>query len=106
MAMSKLLDLNVTGKRVLCRVDFNVSSDKKTGEIKDDTRVSAALPTIKYLIERGAKTILCSHFGRPEGRDPKLSLRPVAERLAKMLGSPVAFSEECIGQVADKAVQK
>jgi len=104
MAMSKLSDLNVSGKRVLCRVDFNVSVDKKTGEIKDDTRVMAALPTIKYLTERGARVILCSHFGRPEGRDPKLSLKPVAARLAERMGKPVAFADDCVGEVAEKAV--
>ncbi|HLX59868.1 MAG TPA: phosphoglycerate kinase [Planctomycetota bacterium] len=102
--MSKLSDLNVSGKRVLCRVDFNVSVDKKTGEIKDDTRVMAALPTIKYLTERGARVILCSHFGRPEGRDPKLSLKPVAARLAERMGKPVAFADDCVGEVAEKAV--
>jgi phosphoglycerate kinase len=100
----KLEDLNVSGKRVLCRVDFNVSTDKKTGEIKDDTRIVAALPTIKYLTEKGAKVVLCSHFGRPEGRDPKLSLKPVAERLAKHWGKPVAFATDCVGAEAEKVV--
>ena len=104
MAMSKLSDLNVSGKRVLCRVDFNVSTDKKTGEIKDDTRIVAALPTIKYLTDRGAKVILCSHFGRPEGRDPKHSLKPVADRLSQHLGKPAAFADDCVGEVAEKAV--
>ena len=104
MAMKRLADLNVAHRRVLVRVDFNVSVDKKTGEIKDDSRVVAALPTIKYLIEKGAKVILCSHFGRPEGRDPKLSLKPIAERLAKHLGKPVAFADDCIGAPAEKAV--
>ena len=100
----KLEDLNVSGKRVLCRVDFNVSTDKKTGEIKDDTRIVAALPTIKYLSEKGAKVVLCSHFGRPEGRDPKLSLKPVADRLAKHWGKPVAFATDCVGPEAEKVV--
>jgi 3-phosphoglycerate kinase len=104
MAIKRLEDLNVAGKRVLCRVDFNVSTDKKTGEIKDDTRVVAALPTINYLLGKGAKVVLCSHFGRPEGRDPKLSLKPVAERLAKLLGKPVAFAEDCVGAPAEKVV--
>ncbi|MFH0939629.1 MAG: phosphoglycerate kinase, partial [Planctomycetota bacterium] len=93
----------VTGKTVLCRVDFNVSTDKKTGEIKDDTRIVAALPTIKELTSKGARLILCSHFGRPVGRDPKLSLKPVADRLARHFGKPVAFAEDCVGSMAEKA---
>lgn len=102
---SKLFkDLNVSGKRVLVRVDFNVSVDKKTNEIKDDTRIVAALPTINALVEKGAKVVLCSHFGRPEGRDPKMSLKQVSERLAKHLGKPVVFAEDCVGDVAEKAV--
>ncbi|HEY3319803.1 MAG TPA: phosphoglycerate kinase [Planctomycetota bacterium] len=104
MAMKKLNDLNAAGKRVLVRVDFNVSTDKKTGEIKDDTRVVAALPTIQHLLKQNARVVLCSHFGRPEGRDPKLSLKPVADRLAKHLGKPVAFAEDCVGEAAEKAV--
>jgi phosphoglycerate kinase len=104
MAMRHLKDLNVAGKRVLCRVDFNVSTDKKTGAIKDDTRIVAALPTIRKLLDGGAKVILCSHFGRPEGRDPKLSLKPVAERLQTHLGKPVAFASDCIGPEASAAV--
>jgi 3-phosphoglycerate kinase len=103
MAMKKLADLAVKNKRVLCRVDFNVSTDKKTGEIKDDTRIVAALPTIKALLSQGASVVLCSHFGRPEGRDPKLSLKPVGERLAKHLGQAVAFAEGCVGPAAEKA---
>lgn len=102
---SKLFkDLNVSGKRVLVRVDFNVSVDKKTNEIKDDTRIVAALPTINALVEKGAKVVLCSHFGRPEGRDPKMSLKAVSDRLAKHLGKPVVFAEDCVGEVAEKAV--
>ena len=104
MAMKRLDQLNVAGKRVLCRVDFNVSTDKKTGEIKDDTRIVAALPTINYLIAKGARVVLCSHFGRPEGRDLKLSLKPVADRLSKHLGKTAAFAEDCIGVPAEKAV--
>lgn len=102
---SKLFkDLNVSGKRVLVRVDFNVSVDKKTNEIKDDTRIVAALPTINALVEKGAKVVLCSHFGRPEGRDPKMSLKAVSDRLAKHLGKPVVFAEDCVGDAAEKAV--
>jgi phosphoglycerate kinase len=102
--MRHLKDLSVSGKRVLCRVDFNVSTDKKTGEIKDDTRIVAALPTIKELTSKGARVVLCSHFGRPEGRDPKLSLKAVSERLAKHLGAPVLFAEDCVGAAAEKVV--
>jgi len=103
--MAKTLqDLDVAGKRILCRVDFNVSTDKKTGEIKDDTRVVAALPTINYLTGKGARVVLCSHFGRPEGRDPKMSLKPVADRLSKHLGKTVAFAEDCVGAPAENAV--
>ena len=102
--MKNLKDLNVKGKRVLCRVDFNVSADKATGAIKDDTRVVAALPTIQYLAGQGARVILCSHYGRPKDRDAKLSLKPVAECLAKHLKKSVAFAGDCIGAPAENAV--
>ena len=104
MAIRRLQDLDVKGKRVLCRVDFNVSRDKKTGQISDDTRVVAALPTIKDILSRGGRLALCSHFERPKGRDPALSLKPVAEVLAKHLGKPVAFADDCVGDVAKKAI--
>lgn len=103
MAIKSLKDLNVKGKRVLCRVDFNVTRDKKTGAITDDSRVVAALPTISNLTSRGARVILCSHFGRPKGRETALTLKPVAENLAKHLGKPVAFADDCIGEPAKKA---
>jgi phosphoglycerate kinase len=105
MAIRSLKDLNVKGKRVLCRVDFNVSVDKATGAISDDTRVVAALPTIKDILSRGGRLVLCSHFGRPDGKpNPKYTLKPVAERLAKHLGAPVAFATDCIGDEAKKVV--
>jgi phosphoglycerate kinase len=94
-------DIDVTGKKVLVRVDFNVPLDKKTSEITDDTRIKAALPTIKYLIEHKAKVILCSHLGRPKGVTPELTLKPVAQRLGKLLGQTVQIAGDCIGPRAE-----
>jgi phosphoglycerate kinase len=97
-------DIDVKGKRVLVRVDYNVPI--KDGKVGDDTRIQAAMPTLKYLLEHGAAVILCSHLGRPKGGpDPKFSLRPVAEHLSNLLGKPVAFAEDCIGPKAEKAAQ-
>jgi len=98
-------DLDVKGKKVLVRVDFNVPID--AGEVGDDTRIQAALPTIEHLLENGAAVILCSHLGRPKGEvDPELSLKPVAEYLDKMVDAPVKFAEDCIGDVAQKAADE
>lgn len=97
-------DVDVKGKRVLVRVDFNVPI--KNGKVSDDTRIVAALPTIKYLLEHGASVILFSHLGRPkEGPDPQFSMRPTAEHLSGLLGQPVAFAEEAIGPIADAAAK-
>ncbi|MGI6005808.1 MAG: phosphoglycerate kinase [Christensenellales bacterium] len=97
-------DIDVKGKRVLVRVDFNVPMDEN-GSITDQTRIVAALPTIKYLIESGAKVILTSHLGRPKGQfNPKYSLKPVAERLSELLGKDVAMAEDVIGDSAKAAV--
>jgi phosphoglycerate kinase len=97
-------DIEVSGKRVLVRVDFNVPL--KGNEVGDDTRIRAALPTLEYLLEKGASIVLCSHLGRPKGKpDPNLSLRPVALRLSELLGKKVMFVEDCIGPLAEKAAQ-
>jgi phosphoglycerate kinase len=85
-------DLDVDGKRVLVRVDFNVPMDHR--RITDDARIRAALPTLRELRRRGARLVLAAHLGRPKGRDPELSLRPVAERLAELLGEPVELAED------------
>jgi phosphoglycerate kinase len=97
-------DIDVKGKRVLVRVDFNVPV--KEGKVGDDTRIRAALPTLNYLLENGAALILCSHLGRPKGQPlPEYSLKPVADYLAQLLDKPVAFAEDCIGPKAESAAQ-
>jgi phosphoglycerate kinase len=95
-------DIDVKGKKVLVRVDFNVPL--KDGKVGDDTRIVAALPTINYLIEQGAAVILCSHLGRPKGDpDPEYSMKPVADYLGGLVKNKVIFSPECVGPVATKA---
>ncbi|HXO98180.1 MAG TPA: phosphoglycerate kinase [Chthoniobacterales bacterium] len=99
-------DLEVKGRRVLVRVDFNVPTEEVEGGIRitDDTRIRESLPTIKLLRERGAKVVLLAHFGRPKGKpNPKYSLRPVAKRLAELISAEVEFSPEVIGDQAEKA---
>ncbi|MDD4052107.1 MAG: phosphoglycerate kinase [candidate division Zixibacteria bacterium] len=102
--MSKLSirDISCAGKRVLVRVDFNVPLDDH-GHITDDTRIVASLPTIKKILADGGRAILCSHLGRPKGKPvPAMSLRPVAEHLADLLGKPVKFATDCIGPEAEQ----
>ena len=94
-------DIDVSGKKVFVRVDFNVPQDKETGAITDDTRIRAALPTIKYLVNQNAKVILCSHLGRPKGVvNEKYSMAPVAERLSALLEMPVKLAKDVVGESA------
>lgn len=98
-------DIDVSGKRVLVRVDFNVPMDK-SGNVSDDTRIRAALPTIKYLVQNRARVILASHLGRPKGTfDERYSLKPVAHRLESLLGQEVAVVEEAVGEMPWRAVE-
>src|SRR5437868_3061910 len=96
-------DIDVRGKRVLARVDFNVPQDEH-GHITDDTRIRAALPTIQYLIDHRAKTILISHLGRPKGITPKYTLEPVSERLEQLIGQPVELLDADIGDEVQAAI--
>ena len=95
-------DIDVAGKRVLVRADLNVPLEG--GEITDDTRIRESLPTIQYLLEQGARVIVCSHLGRPKGPDPELSLAPVSGRMSNLLGRNVLFAEDCVGPPAELAV--
>jgi phosphoglycerate kinase len=96
---------NLADRRVFCRVDFNVPLD--AGRVQDDARMRASLPTIRFLVEAGAKVVLASHLGRPKGkRKPEFSLGPVARHLATLLAAPVAFAEDCIGAPAQLAVAR
>jgi len=98
MSRLSIRDLDVRGKRVLVRVDFNVPTEERDGKIAitDDTRIRESLPTIDFLREQGAKTILMAHFGRPKGRDPKDSLKAVAQAVGNLTKRPVAFASDCI----------
>lgn len=99
-------DLDVAGKKVLVRVDFNVPLNDK-GEITDDTRITASLPTIQYLLEQKAAVILMAHLGRPKGQvKPELSLAPVAKHLGKLLGKKILFASDCVGEAAQAAASK
>jgi len=102
-AFRTLDDADVKGKRVLVRVDLNVPMDN--GRVTDATRIERVVPTIQEIADKGGKVILLAHFGRPKGRDPKESLKPVAEAVSRHLGRPVTFAEDCIGEEAANAVK-
>ncbi|MFI7214372.1 phosphoglycerate kinase [Micromonospora maritima] len=103
--LDDLLGEGVSGRRVLVRADLNVPLDKQTGDITDDGRIRAVLPTLSALVQAGAKVVVCSHLGRPKGApDPQFSLRPVAGRLGELLGAPVHFAEDTVGDSARSTV--
>ena len=108
MPKLSIRDLDVNNRRVLVRVDFNVPTEEKDGRVRitDDTRIRETVPTIQYLVRRGAKVVLMAHFGRPKGQPvPKYSLEPVADRLTELLDAPVAFSSDCIGGGVERRVE-
>ncbi|MFE0593484.1 phosphoglycerate kinase [Micromonospora echinospora] len=104
--LDDLLAEGVSGRRVLVRADLNVPLDKQTGQITDDGRIRAVLPTLGALVQAGAKVVVCSHLGRPKGApDPQYSLRPVAGRLGELLGAPVHFATDTVGDSARSTVE-
>jgi len=107
MRKQTIRDVELRGKRVLVRVDFNVPLDMENNTISDDSRIRAVLPTIRYLLGAGSKVILCSHLGRPKGEVvEELRLTPVAKRLSQLLESPVASARDCIGPEVEQAVSR
>ncbi|MFL5182204.1 MAG: phosphoglycerate kinase, partial [Microvirga sp.] len=102
MSVRTLDGADLKGKRVLVRVDLNVPMEN--GRVADRTRLERVIPTIQEIADKGGKVVLLSHFGRPKGRDPEQSLKPIAAALSDVLGRPVAFAEDCIGEAAAKAV--
>jgi len=105
MNQKTVRDVDIRGKRVLVRVDFNVPIDPETGAIADDTRIRAVLPTLNYLLDKRARPILCSHLGRPKGKEPRLSLAPVAKCLSQLLNLPVKMAEDCTGLKVEEATR-
>ena len=109
MAKLTVNDLDLQGKRVFTRVDYNVPMAEQAGAmvINDDTRIRATLPTLKAMIDKGARIILNAHLGRPKGeRVPSMSLRPVADKLAELIGQPVAFCDQCVSDSVADAVNQ
>src|SRR5262252_7567515 len=105
MTKLSIRDLDLNNKRVLIRVDFNVPL--KNGVVGNDTRIKASLPTIQYALDHGATVILASHLGRPKGKvATEFSLRPVADRVSALLGRPVVFADDCVGDPARQAIAK
>jgi phosphoglycerate kinase len=105
LAKKTIRDVQVDGKKVLVRVDFNVTLDISTGAISDDSRIRAVLPTLKYLVEHKAKVIICSHLGRPEGKVVEgLRMAPIAQRLSQIINQPVSIASDCVGPDVEQAV--
>src|SRR6478752_2531795 len=103
-AFRTLNNVNVAGQRVLCRLDLNVPME--SGRVTDVTRIERQAPTVVEIADKGGKAILLSHLGRPKGPNPKDSLRPVAAEVARIIGRPVAFADDCVGPVARSAVEQ
>lgn len=107
MPKKTIRDIIVQGKTVLVRVDFNLPQDPRTGQISDDTRIRASLPTINYLLDQKSKIVLCSHWGRPDGKVVEsLRMAPVANRLSELIRRPVPIAPDCVGQAVEKMVAK
>jgi len=107
MTKKTIRDIDVKGKRILVRVDFNVPMDLRSGAITNDSRIRAAIPTIKYLIEHGARIILCTHLGRPKGKViEELRTKPIASRLSQLLNLPVPTASDCIGPEVERAINE
>ena len=101
MPLKTIRDIDVSGKRVLVRVDYNVPIKK--GQVTDATRIAASLPTLRHLLDHGGRLVLMSHLGRPKGSsDPSLSLKPVADKLSELIGKPVKMAPDCIGEEAEQ----
>ena len=104
MEKKTIRDIDVAGKRVLVRVDLNVPLSEDTGQILDDIRIKAVVPTISYLVDKKARVILCSHLGRPKGKPvDSLRMAPIAKRLSEIIGKPIATTQDCIGKEVEKA---